>query len=65
MEQLFMFDSFNVTEDTQNSTIPKPVIEKIITSSYRRYKSKGKLDELPPILINTDPLTKNSPKTSK
>ena len=42
--QLSMFDSFNEAEGTQDPSVPEPVIEEIIISSYRRSKSKGKRD---------------------
>ena len=53
--QLSMFDSFNEAEETQDSSVPEPIIEEIIISSYRRSKSKGKrdadLDGLPARII--------------
>lgn len=42
--QLTLFDSFNEAEFLKKEDAPEPAVEKVIISSYRRSRSKGKRD---------------------
>lgn len=43
--QLSLFDAFNEVEATADPSAPEPEISEVIIASYRRKKSKGRLDE--------------------